>query len=110
MRVANLLISTRFIVTTGHLTALLILFSTIRSNVSLGSGASDNQSKSYDSCIGALVFGIFCFLFDFTGIFMGNSLFSPTVRFLNICSSEGSHTRGPASTSSQNCLLQCSNL
>lgn len=84
MRVANLLISTRFIVTTGHLTALLILFSTIRSNVSLGSGASDNQSKSYDSCIGALVFGIFCFLFDFTGIFMGNSLFSPTVRFLNM--------------------------
>ena len=80
MRVSNMLISARFISTTGHLTALLILFSTIRNNVELGSGPGDDTAKAYSSCIGALVFGIFCFFFDFTGIFLGNSLFSPTVR------------------------------
>lgn len=79
MRIANMLISARFISTTGHLTALLILFSTIRNNVELGIGSGGNVSAAYDSCIGALVFGIFCFVFDFSGIFFGHSLFSPTV-------------------------------
>lgn len=79
-RIANYLISARFITTTGHLTALLILFSTIRNNVemSFADGATGVQ-RAYDSSIGALVFGIFCFIFDFSGIFFGNSLFSPTV-------------------------------
>jgi hypothetical protein len=79
MRIANMLISARFLCTTGHLTALLLLFSTIKSNVTLGVGNGD-ATQAYNSCIGALVFGIFCFVFDFSGIFFGNSLFSPTVR------------------------------
>ena len=80
MRVSNMLISARFMTTTGHLTALLILVSTIRNNVqtSFADGAPGIQ-QAYDSSVGALVFGIFCFIFDYSGIFFGNSLFSTTV-------------------------------
>jgi len=86
MAIQDYLISARFITTCGHLTALLLLFSTIKNNISVAiqDGASFDQDNALSSSYGALVFGLFCFLFDFSGIFFGNSLFSPTMNMFQI--------------------------
>jgi hypothetical protein len=87
MRAQDLLISARFMTTVGHLTALLLLFSSIENNIELSVSAGDSQlSKdiAYQTCIAALAFGIFCFLFDFSGIFFGTTLFSPTINMMQI--------------------------
>lgn len=52
-RTANMLISARFLTTTGHLTALLILFSTINNNVQMSFTDGDaGVQRAYDSSIG----------------------------------------------------------
>ena len=76
-------IAMRFITTMGHFLALLILFSTIPNNirVSLGDGVSAaDELVAHQTAIAALVIGIFCFMFDFRGMFFGSSLFNHTVR------------------------------
>ena len=79
-------VAMRFITTMGHLLALLILFSTIPNNirVSLGDGISAaDELVAHQTAIAALVIGIFCFMFDFRGMFFGASLFNHTVRPAN---------------------------
>ena len=82
MGVHGYLISARFLTTIGHLTTIFLLFSTIQNNieVSLGDGASTAQySLAYQSSIAALILGIVCSATDFSGIFLGTSLFNNTV-------------------------------
>ena len=83
MTVQNYTIATRFFTTIGHLTALLLLFSTIKNNVrvTLGDGASTvDEEEAYQTAIAALVMGIICIVVDFTGIFLGTTLFDSSVR------------------------------
>ena len=82
MGVRDYLISARFLTTIGHITNVFLLFATIENNiqVSLGDGATTAQhSLAYQSSIAALVFSIVCFAIDFSGLFLGTSLFNPTV-------------------------------
>ena len=82
MGLRDYLISARFLTTIGHITNVFLLFATIENNiqVSLGDGASTAQhSVAYRSSIAALVFSIVCFVIDFSGLFLGTSLFNPTV-------------------------------
>lgn len=76
------LIAARFLTTIGHVTNVFLLFSTIENNVeiSLGDGVSPAEySTAYQSSIAALIFSLFCFFIDFSGIFLGTSLFNHTV-------------------------------
>lgn len=85
MGVQGYLISARFLTSIGHLTTLFLIFSTIQNNieVSLGDGATTAQyAQAYQSSIAALILGIVCFAVDFSGIFMGTSLFNHTVSSL----------------------------
>lgn len=86
MKFSDNLISARFLTTFGHLTALLIIFSTIENNV--GKSVADGDVAGSDAALasanGALVFGCFCFILDFSGIFFGNSLFNPTMNLLHV--------------------------
>jgi hypothetical protein len=86
MKVSDNLISARFLTTFGHLTALLILFSTIENNVekSVADGAVEAKDDALSSANGALIFGCFCFCLDFSGIFFGNSLFMPAMNLTHI--------------------------
>jgi hypothetical protein len=52
--VQHYIIATRFIVTMGHLTSLLLLFSTIQNNVNLSfddEASSSETSTAYNTCI-----------------------------------------------------------
>ncbi len=87
MGVQDYLISARFLTTIGHLTALLLIFSSIENNVEKSfsdSSSSDEKTRAYETCIAALVIGIGCFLFDFYGIFSGSTIFSPTINMIQI--------------------------
>ena len=86
MKISDNLISARFMTTFGHLTALLILFSTIDNNVekSFQDGAVTEKEDALSSANGALVFGCLCFCLDFSGIFFGNSLFLPAVNLMHV--------------------------
>jgi Transmembrane protein len=82
MGVSSYLISARFLTTIGHLTNVFLLFSTIQNNIeiSLGDGVSSSEYlKAYQSSNAALIFSLFCFVIDFSGIFLGTSLFNQTV-------------------------------
>jgi hypothetical protein len=71
-------VAMRFLTTMGHFLALLIL-NNIR--ISLGDGVSAaDELVAQQTAIAALVIGIFCFMFDFRGMFFGSSLFNHTVR------------------------------
>ena len=77
------IVAMRFFTTMGHFLALLILFSTVPNNirVSLGDGVSKaDELVASQTAQAALVIGIICFLFDFTGMFFGRSLFNYAVR------------------------------
>jgi len=87
MGVQDYLISARFLTTIGHLTALLLIFSSIQNNVEIS--LSDNTSTgdrttAYQKSIAALCFGIFCFIFDFSGIFFGTTLFNSSINIIQI--------------------------
>ena len=87
MGVQDYLISARFLTTIGHLTALLLIFSSIENNVEKSfsdSSSSEEKSRAYEASIAALVIGIGCFLFDFYGIFSGSTMFSPTINMIQI--------------------------
>lgn len=87
MGVQDYLISARFLTTVGHLTALLLIFSSIENNVqkSLADNSSDiATTKAYQTSIAALCFGILCFIFDFTGIFFGTTLFNSSINMIQI--------------------------
>ena len=86
MKFSDNLISARFLTTFGHLTALLIIFSTIENNVekSVADGDAAGRDDALVSANGALIFGCFCFCFDFAGIFFGNSLFMPAMNLAHV--------------------------
>jgi len=86
MKISDSLISARFITTFGHLTALLILFSTVENNVEKSFADNDISSKADALAYanGALIFGCFCFVLDFSGIFFGNSLFMPSMNLFHV--------------------------
>jgi hypothetical protein len=86
MRIADCLISARFLSTFGHFTALLILFQTVDNNVekSFADGAVTEKDSAMLSANWALAFGCICFFFDFMGIFSGNSLFIPGVNVFQV--------------------------
>lgn len=76
------IVAMRFFTTMAHFLALLILFATIPNNirVSLGDGVlvADEQ-VARQTALAALIIGIFCFMFDFRGLFFATSLFNYTV-------------------------------
>jgi len=86
MKITDSLISARFLSTFGHFTALLILFQTIENNVSKSlpdaSGTQKESELAYAR--GALAFGCVCFLFDFSGMFFGNTLFIPAINLAQV--------------------------
>lgn len=86
MKITDSLISARFLSTFGHLTALLILFQTIENNVevSLPDGSDAVKTAEISSARACLAFGCVCFLFDFSGMFFGNSLFVPAINLANV--------------------------
>jgi hypothetical protein len=87
MGVQDYLISARFLTTVGHLTALLLIFSSIQNNVekSLADTATSSDVQiAYQKSIAALCFGIFCFIFDFSGIFFGTTLFNSSINMVQI--------------------------
>jgi transmembrane protein 107 len=86
MKISDSLISARFITTFGHFTALLILFSTVENNVEKSFADNDISSKADALAYanGALIFGCFCFVLDFSGIFFGNSLFMPSMNLFHV--------------------------
>jgi hypothetical protein len=86
MKITDSLISARFLSTFGHLTALLILFQTIENNVevSLPDGSAAVKAAEISSARGCLAFGCVCFLFDFSGMFFGNSLFVPSMNLAHV--------------------------
>jgi len=86
MKITDSLISARFLSTFGHFTALLILFQTIENNVS--KSLPDASSAEIDSKLayarGSLIFGCVCFMFDFSGMFFGNTLFMPGINLAQV--------------------------
>lgn len=87
MGIQTVLLVARFYTTIGHLIVLLVLFSTIQSNINASlpdnpsSGEKDNATKS---SLAAIIFGLFCFLFDIGGIVTGTSFFSASANFFQI--------------------------
>lgn len=85
--VQQYIIAARFLATFGHFVALLVLFATIDNNIALG--LPDNYSQqerkvAANTAWSALIFGFFCFLFDFSGIFFGTSLFYTQINLIQI--------------------------
>mgnify|MGYP001426863716 CR=1 FL=1 len=78
------LIAARFLCTSGHLTAVLLLFATIENNieVSLTDGASKSDAQTEANS--ALVFACLCFFLDYCGMIFGNTLFNASVNFMQI--------------------------
>jgi hypothetical protein len=84
MRAFDHLISARFICTMGHLVCLLILFNIIENNVEKGLEDGESSAAALLSCNFALSLGAAAIVFDFCGMFFGNTLFSPTVNVLQV--------------------------
>mmetsp|Transcript_32458 Transcript_32458/g.30942 ORF Transcript_32458/g.30942 Transcript_32458/m.30942 type:complete len:141 (-) Transcript_32458:8-430(-) len=89
MGIKDYLISARFVVTIGHLAVLLLLFFSIENNVEVSLGDpgevnSDDKASFLRLSIGAIILGIICFIIDFSGIFLGTSLFNQTANFIHI--------------------------
>ena len=78
----TILIPARFMLTMGHLIAIIMLFYTKEDNVkaSLAASASTAELALVRSSVdSALTLAFICFAFDIVMIFSGTSLFSNTV-------------------------------
>lgn len=89
MRLQDYLISARFLTTIGHLTALVLIFSSIDNNIQKALPDVQYQTNTeydtaYSTSIIALSFGCVCFAIDFYGIFFGSSLFNTTANMIQI--------------------------
>ena len=86
MKIADYLISARFLSTFGHVTAVLILFQIIDNNVqkSFADGAVDAVDNALYSANWALTFACICFAFDFSGICFGTTLFIPGINLFQV--------------------------
>ena len=76
MGIQDNVIAARFFTQMGHLTAILVLISTIENNVEKGLEDGESSSAALASCNWALALGTIAMFFDFSGMFFGNSLFS----------------------------------
>lgn len=107
--VQNYILSARFILTIGHLIALLLVLSTLQTNIEASfpdDASTAEKDKATESCkvsiailqqhkilplfmpiyaysiydlYAALALGIICFFIDFSGLFFGTSIFSNIV-------------------------------
>ena len=84
MGVQDNVIAARFFTQMGHLTAILVLISTIENNVEKGLEDGESSSAALASCNWALALGTIAMFFDFSGMFFGNSLFSTTMNMFQI--------------------------
>jgi len=78
-----ILIPFRFIVTLGHLTALLMVTHTIDDNIAASGTSNTADAKQYVYVW--TVAGFVCFAFDFIGMLGGFSLFFPRINLFQIC-------------------------
>lgn len=87
MRILEVLIPARFVLTTGHLVAMVMLASTKRENLDAGlardvsSGRFEAAKMEFEVAYFA---SIVCFLFDMGGIFFGTTVFFVKTNVLQI--------------------------
>mmetsp|Transcript_33833 Transcript_33833/g.34463 ORF Transcript_33833/g.34463 Transcript_33833/m.34463 type:complete len:142 (+) Transcript_33833:173-598(+) len=87
MGTQTVLITARFYTTMGHIIALLLLFSTIQSNINISLSDNSNsvdREEAIRISWAAILFGAFCFILDITGMLSGASIFSAPVNFFQI--------------------------
>lgn len=86
-RVLEVLIPARFVLTTGHLVATIMILYTKRENLFAGLPRDPSPSR-FDRARGELelacVLCLVCFVFDFVGIFCGTSIFFVKPNLLQI--------------------------
>ena len=75
-------LSARFMLTIGHLIALVLVFFTLNTNVHASFGDNASQADIDAALISsqaALIIGIVCICIDFMGLIFGTSMFSTIV-------------------------------
>ncbi|KAJ8599377.1 hypothetical protein CTAYLR_007011 [Chrysophaeum taylorii] len=86
-RILEVLIPTRFVLTTGHLVATMMIVYTKKQNLDAGLPVDPSKSR-YDSAKAefhlAYVLSLVCFVFDMIGIFCGTSIFFVKANVLQI--------------------------
>ena len=78
-------IPARFLITVGHVIALIMAFEFIPDSVYAGIGSSGNTvGKASQSLTGAIWFGLICALIDLIGLFTGMTIFFVNNNLLQI--------------------------